>query len=112
MSGIMCAIAGILAGSASGGVVRDPATGDYYDVNNLVTFTTVIGGSPPFSSYTQSVFRWGGVNIYDSGPVPYPGYAPTTVVVGAYTYSAGAQRSSGGSDPNITASGIYREGPP
>lgn len=112
MSGIMCAIAGILAGSASGGVVRNPPTGDYYDANNLVTFTTVIGGTPPFSSYTQSVFRWGGVVVYDSGAIPYPSNAPTTVLVGAYTYSTGTQRSNAGSDPNVRVSGIYREGPP
>lgn len=111
MSGTVCAIAGILSGMAGGGgPTREPPTGDYYDANNRVTYTTAIGGSPPFSSYTQAVFRWGGVNVADTGQVYYPDVADTTAVAGGKTYSAGSYRSGGGGDPNITTYGIYREG--
>jgi len=108
MTGIMCAMAGI--GPSGGSSSREPASGDYYDANNRVTYTTVLGVSPPFSSYTQVVFRWGGVNVVDSGAVPYPAVSPNQATSGAYTYYMGAQRTNSGSDPNFATYGIYREG--
>lgn len=110
MSGIGAMMPGILAGGGAGSVIREPATGDNYDANNYARFTTTIGGSPPSTSTSGVVFRWGGVNVF-AVTVPYPASAPTSVTVGAYTYYQGSFRSSAGSDPNIADYGIYRTSP-
>lgn len=111
MSGIMCAIAGIAAsGGGGGGVTREPTTGDYYDANNRVTRTSFIGGSPPGSTYTRVVFRWGGVDVFDTGNVPYPAVANNSSPrTDGFIYRAGALQSISGSDPTINVYGIYRE---
>ena len=106
MTGILAAFAG-----SGRGVVRDPITGDYYDANNRVTINSYTGGSPPFSSYFETIFRWGGVNIA-TVVNPYPEAATTSVVVGSYTYYLGTFKSSSGSEPVINLYGIYRIGPP
>lgn len=105
MTGITCMVAGLKS------FVRDPATGEYYDANNRVTYTSYTGPSPPSSSYTQVVFRWAGTNVYDSGQLPYPAVPPSSVTVGSYTYYAGTVQSSTGGDPSTQLNAIYRFGP-
>ena len=105
MTGVLAALAG-----SSPGIVRDPTSGDYYDANNRVTQSFYIGVSPPFSSYYETVFRWGGSNVA-TVTNPYPDSAATSVVVGAYTYYLGTFQSSSGTDPIVALYGIYRIGP-
>lgn len=105
MSGVACAMAGLK------GLVREPTTGEYYDASNRVTYTAYTGPSPPIGSYVQAVFRWAGSDVYNSGQIPYPGTAPTSVTVGRYTYYAGSVQSSTGGDPSVQTNAIYRIGP-
>lgn len=106
MTGVLAALAG--AGPA---IVRDPTSGDYFDTSNRVTRYTYIGINPPFSSYYETVFRWGGTNVA-TVTNPYPESPVTSTVVGAYTYYVGDFESTSGSDPIVDLYGIYRVGPP
>lgn len=114
MSGIGSVLPGLVSnsgGGGGGGPVREPTSGDYYDASNRVTQTSAIGINPPGSTYSRTVFRWAGVNVYDSGNVFYPVVAPNQITVGPYTYYAGLQQSSTGGDPNTQTFGIYRTTP-
>lgn len=86
-------------------VTREPPTGDRYDNNNRTISSFEYGPQPPFSSFSTTIMYWDGVMVFNSGPVYYPDSAPTTAVVGQYTYYIGSGRSSAG---DTTFSGIYR----